>query len=41
VEASEEDMCKLRLRNTIFDDEMGVYGSQLIILGEFFTRPLI
>jgi Na+/H+ antiporter NhaC len=30
VEASDEDMYKLRLRNAIFSDAMGVYGSQLI-----------
>ncbi|WP_242972993.1 Na+/H+ antiporter NhaC family protein [Anaeromicrobium sediminis] len=30
VEASEEDMYKLRLRNATFADAMGVYGSQLI-----------
>lgn len=30
VEASEEDMYKLRLRNSAFSDAMGVFGSQLI-----------
>lgn len=30
VEASEEDMYKLRLRNATFADALGVYGSQLI-----------
>ncbi|MBF8981971.1 Na+/H+ antiporter NhaC family protein [Lutibacter sp. B2] len=30
VEANEEDMYKLRLRNATFADAMGVYGSQLI-----------
>lgn len=30
VEASEEDMYKLRLRNATFGDAMGVFGSQLI-----------
>lgn len=30
VEASEEDMYKLRLRNATFSDAMGVFGSQLI-----------
>ncbi len=30
VEASEEDMYKLRLRNSTFSDAMGVFGSQLI-----------
>lgn len=30
VEASEEDMYKLRLRNACFADALGVYGSQLI-----------
>lgn len=30
VEASEEDMYKLRLRNATFADAFGVYGSQLI-----------
>lgn len=30
VEASEEDMYKLRLRNATFSDTMGVFGSQLI-----------
>ncbi|MGE5676670.1 MAG: Na+/H+ antiporter NhaC family protein [Pseudomonadota bacterium] len=30
VEASEEDMYKLRLRNSAFGDAMGVFGSQLI-----------
>lgn len=30
VEASEEDMYKLRLRNSAFCDAMGVFGSQLI-----------
>lgn len=30
VEASEEDMYKLRLRNSAFSDAMGVFGSQLV-----------
>ncbi|MEH0154045.1 Na+/H+ antiporter NhaC family protein [Limibacter armeniacum] len=30
VEASEEDMYKLRLRNATFSDALGVFGSQLI-----------
>ena len=30
VEASEEDMYKLRLRNATFSDALGVYGSQFI-----------
>lgn len=30
VEASEEDMYKLRLRNATFADALGVYGSQII-----------
>ena len=30
VEASEEDMYKLKLRNATFGDAMGVFGSQLI-----------
>lgn len=30
VEASEEDMYKLRLRNATFNDALGVFGSQLI-----------
>ncbi|MGI5997784.1 MAG: Na+/H+ antiporter NhaC family protein [Lutispora sp.] len=30
VEASEEDMYKLRLRNSAFGDAMGVFGSQLV-----------
>ena len=30
VEASEEDMYKLKLRNATMSDAMGVYGSQLI-----------
>ncbi|MEA4961545.1 Na+/H+ antiporter NhaC family protein [Lutispora sp.] len=30
VEASEEDMYKLRLRNSTFSDAMGVFGSQLV-----------
>jgi Na+/H+ antiporter NhaC len=30
VEASEEDMYRLRLRNSAFGDAMGVFGSQLI-----------
>lgn len=30
VEASEEDMYKLRLRNATFSDAMGVFGSQLV-----------
>ena len=30
VEASEEDMYKLRLRNSTFGDALGVFGSQLI-----------
>lgn len=30
VQASEEDMYKLRLRNSAFGDAMGVFGSQLI-----------
>lgn len=30
VEASEEDMYKLRLRNSAFCDAMGVFGSQLV-----------
>ncbi|MSU01774.1 Na+/H+ antiporter NhaC family protein [Tissierella pigra] len=40
VEASEEDMYKLRLRNATFSDALGVFGSQLIpwhVYIAFFT----
>ena len=30
IEASEEDMYKIKLRNATFGDAMGVFGSQLI-----------
>ena len=43
VEASEEDMNKLRLRNTTFSDALGVFGSQntLACLHRFLFRNFI